>query len=198
MVRHHVNPITLSFVPSKEALISSSICPGVQSEASNLTVHPFTCKLSSICPSVGSKSIDFALNPIAFILRIVLPHVPSISIFLSILVSSFEIFILPEFDTHTTLCVFEPLALVLSSVLVYGDSFAVAHIIDPFSLVRLSYRVCEFAIALCVAKVPISLICCTVVEIHDAFPMSKTLKPLALIPVSCVYVGVFLVNKHFM
>ena len=139
MVRHHVNPITLSFVSSEEAFISSSICPSVQSKASNFTIHPFTCELSSICPSIGTKSIDLALNPIAFILCIIFPHVPSISIFLSILVSSFEILILPEFDTHSTLGIFEPLALVLSSVLMDGDSFAVAHIIDPLYLVRLSY-----------------------------------------------------------
>ena len=139
MVRHHVNSITLSFVSSKEALIPSSICPSVQPKASNFTVHPFTCELSSICPSIGTKSVDFALNPISFILGIVLPHVPSISIFLSILVSSFEIFILPEFHTHSTLCIFEPLALVLPSVLMDGDSFAVAHVINPLSFVRLSY-----------------------------------------------------------
>ena len=51
--------------------------------------------------------------------------------------------------------------------------------------------------ALCVAKVPISFICRTVVELHDALSVSKTHKPLALIHVSCVYVGVFLMNEHF-
>ena len=117
MVWHHVDPISLSLVSYEEALVPPAIRPCVQPKASDFAIDPLSSEFPSICPSVSAKPIDLAFDPITFVLSIVFPLVPPEPILLPILVSSFEIFILPYLNSYATLCVLEPLALILATIL---------------------------------------------------------------------------------
>ena len=86
MVWHHVNSIALSFVSSKEALISSSICPGVQAKATNLTVHPFTSELSPVVPLVGASPADAIVVPLSVVRGSIGPLVLAFTALLTVLV----------------------------------------------------------------------------------------------------------------
>ena len=73
------------------------------------------------------------------------------------------------------------LALVDEEVHVSRDAFPVIHVVGPFSLICLTLDLCEFAIAVGVAKIPGSFIRSAILEAHDATTMSETTKPFAVI-----------------
>ena len=134
VVGHHVYAVALPLVFGEEALISAAISPGVDPEASDFAVQPFTCELSLIGPCVFSEPVDLAVNPVPIVSCSVLPLVQAETVLLAVGVSSFEAgAIWPSLNTYAFLSILKPLSLVLASVAVFGDSLSVTHVVVPFA-----------------------------------------------------------------
>lgn len=79
----------------------------------------------------------------------------------------------PLFDANTLHDVATELAFEDKEVNVRRNSFSVVHVVGPLSLVSLSLDVSEFAVAVCSAQVPSTLVSSAVSEDHSALAVTE-------------------------
>ena len=134
MVGHHVYSIPLSLVPREEALVSATVCPRVDAEASDLAVEPFAGEFTHISPRILSEPIDLTVDPVAVVRGSILPSVEAEAVLLSVGVRPLEArAIWPSLDANTFLGVLKPLPLILASISVFGNTLSVAHVVVPLA-----------------------------------------------------------------
>ena len=165
--------------------IASIISPLINSHTIHFIIHPFSLKESSIFPDISSKTFAAIIFPFSIIYRTIIPLIFPITLFHSFTVFSYIRWAInPCFFSFTMLQVKLPFSFILSSFL-WKHSESMGFIVSPITFVNISVTVNVFALAMCFAVAPFSLVTGVIRPYLYTISMAKTSKPFTFINSPC-------------